>query len=656
MGSRRGDLSELVMVDASSSDSERRVGEALWLTPLAAGCLLVALFFALPAGGWLQTAVFVGVAFSASGLLAVRLFRQRLVLLGPWRYLVLATGLYALATPFWGFLPLATGQDLPFPSLLDAVYFASYGFAVTFLVGVIRDRYRGERDSLRGAVVALLDAGIFAVAATALLWPTVIGPGLGATGVAGPAQVVGLGYPLLTAVLVGLVARLVISGEGRTPAQWLLLVWAGGELAGDIAYGHLSATGDFYHGHPVSLAWLLSYAALAALALHPDLERLTDEGASVPLAGWRLWVPLVAVVLPGVMALTTQDVVLHLLAGAGVLLIVVRFRLLSGDLAEQRRLADELSALTRRFQHLSLHDPLTGLGNRGLFAEQLDTAWAQQQRHQRGLAVLAVDLDEFKAVNDQLGHEAGDQLLLEVAGRLRRCVRDGDTLARLGGDEFAIVLPDAGVEEAREVAERIHGRLARPPLLPDDAPAVAASIGISVAADRHTSAEDLLREADKAMYVAKGREGSAQHEVYVPGIEDANNVVIPEVATTDARAWADYVQGLRHEIADRKEAGALPSRTRAPDEVHRTLQRVLAAIDHLPDEPSTATLVLPARQTLEEFVFHQTAVQHWTDVMVERGVLESRRPSRADRFWQQLEEATTVGEDWPPAVSRRTTR
>jgi diguanylate cyclase (GGDEF)-like protein/PAS domain S-box-containing protein len=153
-------------------------------------------------------------------------------------------------------------------------------------------------------------------------------------------------------------------------------------------------------------------------------------------------------------------------------------------------------------RHRALHDTLTGLPNRALLVDRLTMATARMKRDGgRGLAVLFLDLDHFKLVNDSRGHEAGDRLLVDVAGRLLDAVRDVDTVARLGGDEFAVVCLDAGREDADLVAARIQEELARPFLVEGDPVYISASIGIALAPPYAVS--DLLRFADAAMYEAK---------------------------------------------------------------------------------------------------------------------------------------------------------
>ncbi len=170
-----------------------------------------------------------------------------------------------------------------------------------------------------------------------------------------------------------------------------------------------------------------------------------------------------------------------------------------------------LKSTEAELAHQALHDPLTGLANRALFLDHLDNALARIDRRAEELAVLFLDLDRFKVINDSLGHSAGDQLLVAVGGRLPRVLRAGDTVARLGGDEFVILLPDVnGSDEAVAIAERVLQALRRPVSVDGDDVFSTASIGIALAsstvdANGKVTAEGLLRDADAAMYRAKAR-------------------------------------------------------------------------------------------------------------------------------------------------------
>ena len=178
----------------------------------------------------------------------------------------------------------------------------------------------------------------------------------------------------------------------------------------------------------------------------------------------------------------------------------------------------ERIGLQRELAHQAFHDPLTGLANRTLFAERTEQALEEARRSGSLVALLFADLDNFKSVNDTLGHSAGDDLLQNVAGRLERTLRPEDTLARLGGDEFAILLEDVdGTKGVQRVAERIVESLATPFTIQGKEVHAQTSIGVAVGRAEDNSSEELLRNADVAMYVAKSA-GKSQYRVFEVGM------------------------------------------------------------------------------------------------------------------------------------------
>jgi diguanylate cyclase (GGDEF)-like protein len=176
-----------------------------------------------------------------------------------------------------------------------------------------------------------------------------------------------------------------------------------------------------------------------------------------------------------------------------------------GDLATAFRAMQEgLASREQRITNLAYRDTLTGLPNRTLYAERLDQALSASTDERTPVAVLLMDIDHFKYVNDTLGHPIGDLLLLEVAARIERVVeRAGDTIARLGGDEFALLLPGHGAQEAHRLADAILRALEVPMTLDGHQVDVRASIGIAVAPDHGTERSALMQHADVAMYAAK---------------------------------------------------------------------------------------------------------------------------------------------------------
>jgi diguanylate cyclase (GGDEF)-like protein/PAS domain S-box-containing protein len=166
----------------------------------------------------------------------------------------------------------------------------------------------------------------------------------------------------------------------------------------------------------------------------------------------------------------------------------------------------ERRAAAERALNDALHDPLTRLPNRALFLDLVKRTFARRRRDEQSFAVVFLDLDRFKAVNDSLGHAAGDELLVEFAGRLQTCLREGDTLARQGGDEFTILLDDLkSPDDAIVVAERIHGVTAEAFQIGGHDVFSTASIGIALWAPSYGRPEDLLHDADTAMYRAKAQ-------------------------------------------------------------------------------------------------------------------------------------------------------
>jgi len=201
------------------------------------------------------------------------------------------------------------------------------------------------------------------------------------------------------------------------------------------------------------------------------------------------------------------------------------------DITEQR-------AATEALHKRAFYDMLTGLPNRQLFAERLAHAIARSGRREHpDFAVLFMDLDSFKEVNDTLGHHIGDELLVAAGRRLRDVVRPSDTVARFGGDEFAVLVEEGGSEHgARRVAARIHHALRSPFLVQDRPHFVSTSVGIALPGDQRCSAGELLRDADAAMFVAKKRG---------PGHTAVFSETIRQRATEHLRIKNELQEGLR---------------------------------------------------------------------------------------------------------------
>ena len=186
----------------------------------------------------------------------------------------------------------------------------------------------------------------------------------------------------------------------------------------------------------------------------------------------------------------------------------------SRDVSERKAFEEQLA-------HQAFHDPVTNLANRALFVEQVRHAVPRARREGGRLAVMFMDLDDFKTINDSLGHAAGDAVLLEIAKRLDGSIRPSDTAARFGGDEFAVLLEDVGsAQDAADTAERILESLAAPLRLDGKELFVGCSLGISIAeGDTVTGADELIRNADAAMYIAK-RDGKGGYRLFEPAMHE----------------------------------------------------------------------------------------------------------------------------------------
>jgi diguanylate cyclase (GGDEF)-like protein len=238
---------------------------------------------------------------------------------------------------------------------------------------------------------------------------------------------------------------------------------------------------------------------------------------------------------PGLTLLRNAAPALAIAAFVAALLVTFLLRRL-------RRATTALQQSQDAAQFLAFHDGLTGLPNRSLFEDRLELALATVRRGRSRMALICLDLDRFKAVNDTLGHPAGDELIRQAAARLTESVREVDTVARLGGDEFAIVLVDIrNLRTAQDVCRRLLIDLAEPFDLGEHTVRITASIGIAVAPEQGIEAHDLMRKSDTALYEAK-RRGGGRYQVFggQQEIMGTNPVPAPEPRplTGDRRATA----------------------------------------------------------------------------------------------------------------------
>jgi diguanylate cyclase (GGDEF)-like protein len=338
---------------------------------------------------------------------------------------------------------------------------------------------------------------------------------------------ISLAYPV-SDIVVGALALLLISRlvTDRLPMALLSFGLIAMGLA-DGGFTYLSTAGTYQTGSVIDVGWVAAFL-LCAVAAVSDFDGEEASGSQAKVTRIGLFLPLLPLTV-GMVVIVIQawhgnlDHTLVVTGGLLMALVVARQMLV---LTENTRLVATVQQREEQLRHQAFHDPLTGLANRLLFRDRLEHAAALRQREGSALTVLFLDLDDFKMVNDKLGHASGDALLVDVAERLRACLRQGDTVARLGGDEFAVLLQD-GSEAPDRLAERIVDSMDVDFQLGAHRVQVSASVGVAtVAADGPPDlvSDRLLHCADVAMYAAK-RDAKGSYVVYDDGMrmtEDAN--------------------------------------------------------------------------------------------------------------------------------------
>ena len=292
-----------------------------------------------------------------------------------------------------------------------------------------------------------------------------------------------------------------------------LLVIGGSSETRELADGAaaLLRTGTVHHESVADAMNVLPGMRLSCVVLDATSPALEPVGALARLNAARPDVPAVVVGADGNSTLALAAV------QAGAQDVLAREGLNAASLERSIRYAIERKRTEVQLAHMALHDHLTGLPNRSLFDDRLEHALQRRRDVERGVAVLFIDVDGFKRINDSLGHSAGDAALREAALRIRSAVRPHDTVARLGGDEFTVLCEDLdGDADALSIGERIVEALGRPVAIENSDVVLRASVGVALAGPADVRPEELLRRSDDAMYQAKAR-GGGRPQLYMPG-------------------------------------------------------------------------------------------------------------------------------------------
>ncbi len=479
-----------------------------WSWFLVLGLGLISLAMSGLLGSFEPTAVFVaGIATLVALVVSIRLNRPALT--WPWWAIAASMALFLVGGALRVDLHTLGNITRTRSLVPDLLSLPGYALGAAGLLGFARARHHGRQRHLG----VILDAVIAALAILAVAWVYVIDPVLFHYHTPLTIRLVLTCYPAMSIFLVVVTVRIAFSPEqDRVPAYWFLLAAMTCMFVGDTLY--MFADTDLINvpGRLLDLPYALAFIATGTLALHPSMRAFTEPAGNRPQASSPGRVVLVAIALLVPAFITLQHPSGSLQDRVALFTIIILLTLTAVVRIIQALHIAERSEANLAYQ--AMHDSLTGLPNRRMMQQHLTNVLERASVDDTHVALLFLDLDRFKLVNDTLGHTHGDELLVAVAQRLNEHVRPSDLVTRIGGDEFMIVLGQVvSVSQALDLANRLRHSLRAPFIVNEMEFYVSASIGLAFASgdDPGANAEVLVRDADTAMYQAKdaGRDAVA---------------------------------------------------------------------------------------------------------------------------------------------------
>jgi diguanylate cyclase (GGDEF)-like protein len=388
------------------------------------------------------------------------------------------------------------------PDWSDAIFLAFF-FAALVGFGI------GSRSVIRRWLFAL-DTLTIALSASAVLWYFVVGPTTTTQGHSLHAALYAVLYPLGDLILLLAAVWSLQRGVPSSSLRAVRMIAVGifFYVVADTLGGYLALHGGYHGGDHVDIVGMAAAMCFAiAGALQPTVKGHEPQSSPFERTGSAsISYVALAVLFALVFVIQWHERIFPNLSILGIAVVAVSFVALAQILSRGAFLEEQgkNEGLLGDLRHQAFHDNLTGLANRALFSERLEHALDRRRSFSTKHAVLMIDLNGFKSVNDSLGHEAGDEVLRAVAGRLRSAIRRGDTVARFGGDEFAILFEDVtGEESLVELVEHLLDVVRKPITIANRKLEPEASVGIALTGEEPLTAEELLRYADTAMYQAK---------------------------------------------------------------------------------------------------------------------------------------------------------
>ncbi|MFN8027235.1 MAG: diguanylate cyclase [Acidimicrobiia bacterium] len=403
----------------------------------------------------------------------------------------------AVAANALGDLLTSVGGDAgPVTWIGTVAYLAAYPLCLASLWSLL-----GQDARKRDAAV-LIDGVVAAMALWSIVWLTVAWPALEGSSVGVAAWLPTVLYPPLDVLLLMVLARLG-RGDQRTNRTWrLLMTGLAAMTLADLVATSTLVPGVEWLDRLGAVGFVVAFVAIGAAAIVPDFASFRRD----PQPDWRMVHPHlrfvalgIALGVPSVLMVTTADSTAEVRV-----LVAVQLLMIAAVVFRAWLTVDVATAANDRLGWRATHDPLTGLLNRDAFIVELESARHRVVRGMTSASLLFLDLDGFKAVNDHLGHEAGDEILVEVARRIEAVLRRSDAAARFGGDEFVVLCEDRpGTDNGVVAAVRLGESLGDPYVAGGQVVLLGASIGCTDAFVDALDADDLLRRADLEMYRVK---------------------------------------------------------------------------------------------------------------------------------------------------------
>ena len=448
-----------------------------------------------------------------------------------WATMAVALGAWAVGDAVWLILDLISDSAPPTPSPADFFYLL---FAVLLVAGYAQLITTATQQ---GRLRLVLDAVTVALCLFLLAWILALDSVYETYREDREALAVAFLYPVFDLIALTMAVVVLVRADPRQRIMLTVLALAVGLITvADSAFAHLTAGDRYTAGHPIDVLWAAALASFSAAAL---LSRQTDEpprAVTLPSKS-ALWLPYVPLLLAGTIGPPLVMSGLEMVLVPAIVVAVCARQMVSAW--EHRRL---LAVMADQ----SLRDPLTGLANGVLFTDRLTHAMALRARDDRSVAVVSLDLDDFKLVNDTLGHPAADSVLAFAGRRVAECIRPGDTAARVGGDVFTLLLEDRTDDSSLIAAQRVLNAFQRPFRIDEQDVLLHPSIGVAVAtpAEPDLDAAALVKRAHIAMYAAK-RSRTTRVSTFHSDMLESQPDAVKRAETTAGRTLSEGAARIR---------------------------------------------------------------------------------------------------------------